>query len=232
MAAGCDFIEIQCSRLPSPRLLPEPSSIQRTDEYGGIENRIRLPLEIAQLTRDAVGENVPVFCPARALASQGAVDLIDISTGGLHPAQKITSRAGFQVPLAAVKRLSKILNEDDLDVILVGRAFQRDTGLAWQFAKDLDVEIAMAGQICQFTSYFQAQWVTLSWLAWTSKWNLFETIQRAGRTVTRIGSDTTTPLMKVDDLIRAILTEESDNRGEQPSFELSLALRLRVAFVA
>ncbi|RDW93491.1 uncharacterized protein DSM5745_00813 [Aspergillus mulundensis] len=38
----------------------------------------------------------------------------------------------------------QILNDDDLDVILVGRAFQRDTGLAWHFAKDLDVEIAMA----------------------------------------------------------------------------------------
>ncbi|KAJ5145459.1 retrotransposon Ty1-copia subclass [Penicillium bovifimosum] len=67
----------------------------------------------------------------------------------------------------------------------------------------------------------EAQWVTLFMAGLDSKWNLFKTIQRAGRTVMRIGSDTTTPLMKVDDLIRAILTEESDNRGEQPSFEFS-----------
>ncbi|KAJ5145460.1 Aldolase-type TIM barrel [Penicillium bovifimosum] len=203
MAAGCDFIEIHNAHGYLLSSFLNPSSNQRTDEYGGsFENRIRLPLEIAQLTRDAVGENVPVFLRisatdwleesmpsekgwkledtiefARALASQGAVDLIDISTGGLHPAQKITSRAGFQVPFAAAVKKAvgdkmlvaavgminngnfaeKILNEDDLDVILVGRAFQRDTGLAWQFAKDLDVEIAMAGQIrWGFTSFRNA----------------------------------------------------------------------------
>jgi 2,4-dienoyl-CoA reductase-like NADH-dependent reductase (Old Yellow Enzyme family) len=32
---------------------------------------------------------------ARALAVQGAIDLIDISTGGVHVAQKVTSGVGF-----------------------------------------------------------------------------------------------------------------------------------------
>ncbi|KAJ5542450.1 hypothetical protein N7461_008453 [Penicillium sp. DV-2018c] len=36
----------------------------------------------------------------------------------------------------------------------------------------------------------------------------------------RIGSDTTTPLMKLDDLILAAQTEESDNIEEQPSSAL------------
>ncbi|KAJ5336106.1 hypothetical protein MYU51_009459 [Penicillium brevicompactum] len=199
MAAGCDFIEIHNAHGYLLSSFLSPSSNQRTDNYGGsFENRIRLSLEIAQLTREAVGDNVPVFLRvsatdwvesekgwkledtikfAEALAAQGCIDLIDISTGGVHPAQKITSGAGFQVPFAAAVKKAvgdkmlvaavgminngnladKILNEDDLDVILVGRAFQRDTGLAWQFAKDLDVEIAMAGQIrWGFTSFRNA----------------------------------------------------------------------------
>ncbi|KAJ9482494.1 hypothetical protein VN97_g10928 [Penicillium thymicola] len=203
ITAGCDFIEIHNAHGYLLSSFLSPTSNQRTDNYGGsFENRIRLPLEIAQLTRDTVGDDVPVFLRvsatdwleeslpaekgwkvedtvefARALATQGAIDLIDISTGGLHTGQKITSGPAFQVPhAAAVKKAvgdkllvaavgminngnlgDKILNENDLDIILVGRAFQRDTGLAWQFAKDLDVEIAMAGQIrWGFTSFRNA----------------------------------------------------------------------------
>ena len=203
LSAGVDFIEIHNAHGYLLSSFLSPSSNKRTDEYGGsFENRIRLSLEIAQLTRNTVGPNVPVFLRvsatdwlensipdekgwkledtlefARALAAQGCVDLIDISTGGVHSAQKITAGPAFQAPFAAaVKKVvgdrmlvaavgminhgnlaEKILNEDGTDVILVGRAFQRDTGLTWQFAKDLDVEIAMAGQIrWGFTSFRNA----------------------------------------------------------------------------
>ncbi|GIC94525.1 uncharacterized protein Aud_001854 [Aspergillus udagawae] len=112
-----------------------------------------------------------------ALAAQSALDLIDISSGGIHNAQKVKAGPAFQVPFAAAVKKAvggkmlvaavgminngnlteKILNEDQVDVILVGRAFQRDTGLAWHFAKDLDVEIAMAAQIrWGFTSFRNA----------------------------------------------------------------------------
>ena len=144
------------------------------------------------MTRDTVGPNMPVFLRvsatdwleksmpeekgwkledtiefAKALAEQGAIDLIDLSTGGVHSAQKIDGKGAFQVPhAAAVKKAvgdkllvsavgsinngvqaEKIMEEHNIDMIRVGRAFQRDSGLAWAFAKDLDVEIAMAGQI-------------------------------------------------------------------------------------
>jgi 2,4-dienoyl-CoA reductase-like NADH-dependent reductase (Old Yellow Enzyme family) len=103
--------------------------------------------------------------------------LIDISSGGIVAEQKIKSGPGFQVPFAAAVKKAvgdrmlvgavgminngiladKILAEDGLDVVLVGRAFQRDTGLVWHFAKDLDVEIAMAAQIrWGFTSFRNA----------------------------------------------------------------------------
>ncbi|KAJ5589631.1 hypothetical protein N7537_012309 [Penicillium hordei] len=203
LAAGVDFIEIHNAHGYLLSSFLSPSSNKRTDEYGGsFENRTRLPLEIAQLTRDVVGPNVPVFLRvsatdwlenslpeekgwkledtvelARVVAAQGAIDLIDISTGGMHAAQRVTSGVGFQVPFAtAVKKAvggkvlvsavgtinsgvlaEKILNEDNVDVILVGRAFQRDSGLAWAFAKDLDTEIAMAAQIrWGFTSFRNA----------------------------------------------------------------------------
>ncbi|KAJ5917937.1 hypothetical protein N7454_010312 [Penicillium verhagenii] len=193
IAAGVDFIEIHNAHGYLLSSFLSASSNKRTDQYGGsFENRIRLPLEIAQLTRDTVGENVPVFLRvsatdwleesmpeeegwklqdtvefSKALAAQGAIDLIDISTGGVHSSQRINGKGAFQVPhAAAVKKAvgdkmlvsavgsitngvlaEKIMNDENIDLILVGRAFQRDSGLAWAFAKDLDVEIAMAGQI-------------------------------------------------------------------------------------
>ena len=199
--AGVDFIEIHNAHGYMLSSFLSPTSNQRTDDYGGsLENRMRLPLEVAKLTRNAVGPEMPVFLRvsatdwleeeagwklkdteafACALADQGAVDLIDISTGGVHSAQKVTSGPAFQAPFAAAVKKAvgdrmlvaavgminkgdlaeKLLQEENenLDVILVGRGFQRDTGMVWQFAKDLDVEIAMAAQIrWGFTSFRDA----------------------------------------------------------------------------
>ncbi|PYH90483.1 NADH-dependent flavin oxidoreductase [Aspergillus ellipticus CBS 707.79] len=183
LAAGADFIEIHAAHGYLLSSFLSPSSNQRVDEYGGsFENRIRLPLEVAQLTRETVGLDVPVFLRvsatdwmssgeagwkgedtvkfAEALAAQGAVDLIDISSGGVVSSQKIKSGPAFQVPFAAAVKKAvgdklrvaavgiinngvladQILNEDNLDVIL-----------------DLDVEIAMAAQIrWGFTSFRNA----------------------------------------------------------------------------
>ena len=89
-----------------------PASNKRTDEYGGsFENRTRLTLEIVELTRQTIPENMPLFLRISAtdwlenelgtdswkiedtvrlagiLAEKG-VDLLDVSSGGLHPKQK------------------------------------------------------------------------------------------------------------------------------------------------
>ncbi|KAL4960002.1 NADH:flavin oxidoreductase/NADH oxidase [Aspergillus stella-maris] len=190
--AGADFIEIHNAHGYLLSSFLSPSANTRNDEYGGsFENRIRLPLEIAQLTRDAVGKDVPVFLRvsatdwieenlpaeswklsdsvkfAEALAAQGAVDLIDVSSGGVHAAQKVKSGPAFQAPFAVEikkavgdkmlvatvgtitngKQANNLLESDGLDVALVGRGFQKDPGLAWTFAQHVDVEIAMASQI-------------------------------------------------------------------------------------
>ncbi|OJJ07167.1 hypothetical protein ASPVEDRAFT_46533 [Aspergillus versicolor CBS 583.65] len=190
--AGADFIEIHNAHGYLLSSFLSPSANTRDDQYGGsFENRIRLSLEIAQATRDAVGPDVPVFLRvsatdwleenlpeqswkladsvkfAQALAEQGAVDLVDVSSGGVHAEQKVTSGPAFQAPFAieikkAVgdkllvatvgaitngRQANQLLEQDGLDVALVGRGFQKDPGLAWTFAQHVDTEISMASQI-------------------------------------------------------------------------------------
>lgn len=191
--AGADFIEIHNAHGYLLFSFLSPVTNKRTDEYGGsFENRIRLSLEIAELTRKAVPDTMPVFLRvsatewleesmpdepswrledtvkfAQILAEKGYIDLIDISSGGNHTAQKIKAGPGFQAPFAiAVKKAvgdklavsavgsinsavlaNKLLEEDGLDYIMVGRGFQKNPGLVWTFAEELNTEIAMAGQI-------------------------------------------------------------------------------------
>ncbi|KAA8644301.1 hypothetical protein EYZ11_008350 [Aspergillus tanneri] len=191
--AGADFIEIHNAHGYLLMSFLSPVVNTRTDEYGGsFDNRIRLSLEIAKLTRDAVPDDMPVFLRvsatdwleevyplqpswrvedtlkfAQALADSGSVDVLDISSGGTHAAQQIHEKPGFQAPFAiAVKRAigdkllvgsvgsinsahlaNSLLENDGLDFVLVGRGFQKNPGLVWAFADELNVEISMANQI-------------------------------------------------------------------------------------
>jgi 2,4-dienoyl-CoA reductase-like NADH-dependent reductase (Old Yellow Enzyme family) len=100
-----------------------PLSNRRDDEYGGgIENRIRFPLEVFNAVRAAFPAERPVTMRvsgtdwveggwdieqtiffARALEQHGCA-AIHVSGGGLHPAQRIPVGPSYQVPLArAVK---------------------------------------------------------------------------------------------------------------------------------
>ncbi|KAJ5086986.1 hypothetical protein NUU61_008293 [Penicillium alfredii] len=174
LAARADFIEIHAAYGYLLSSFLSLSSNKRTDSYGGsFENRIHLSLKVTQLTRDTVGSRMPKLENtvdfAHALAEQGCVDLIDISSGGVHATRKapfaaaVKKAVGNRLLVAAVGMINhgdvaeNILQDENLDLILVGRAFQRDTSLAWAFAKDLDVEIAMAAQIrWGFTSFRNA----------------------------------------------------------------------------
>jgi hypothetical protein len=42
---------------------------------------------------------------------------------------------------------NSLLETSGLDFVLVGRGFQKNPGLVWAWAEELDVEIAMAAQI-------------------------------------------------------------------------------------
>lgn len=190
--AGVDFVEIHNAHGYLLMSFLSPAANTRTDEYGGsFENRIRLSMEIARLTRENVPEHMPVFLRvsatdwleevpgqpgwgvedtvrfAQALADSGSIDLLDVSSGGTHAGQRVRAGPAFQAPFAvAVKKAvgdrlkvgsvgmitngplaNSLLEKDGLDLVLVGRPFQKNPGLVWTFAEELGVEISMANQI-------------------------------------------------------------------------------------
>ncbi|KAL8736798.1 MAG: hypothetical protein Q9166_000164 [cf. Caloplaca sp. 2 TL-2023] len=186
---GFDVIEIHNAHGYLLHSFLSPVSNNRIDEYGGIfENRIRLTLEIVELTRQNVPEDMPLFLRISAtdwlqneefdswkiedtvrlagiLATKG-VDLLDVSSGGLHPKQQVKTGPGYQAPFAQkvkekvgnkmlVGTVGSITNgkqanellENGLDLAIIGRMFQKNPALVWTFAEDLDVEINVANQI-------------------------------------------------------------------------------------
>lgn len=102
---------------------------------------------------------------AEVLAGMG-VDLLDVSSGGLHPKQKVKAGPGYQAPFAkAVKeklgdklaagtvgtitsgKQANQLLEEGLDLAIAGRMFQKNPALVWQFAEEMGVQINVANQI-------------------------------------------------------------------------------------
>ena len=102
---------------------------------------------------------------AEIIAGMG-VDLLDVSSGGLHPDQKVKTGPGYQAPFAKAvkeklgdkmavgtvgtitsgKQAQKLL-EEGLDLAIVGRMFQKNPGLVWAWAEELGVQINVANQI-------------------------------------------------------------------------------------
>jgi 2,4-dienoyl-CoA reductase-like NADH-dependent reductase (Old Yellow Enzyme family) len=151
-----------------------------------------LTLEVVEAARAAMPERMPLFLRISAsdwlyrqreqfpeswteadtvrlapLLAERGVDLLDVSSGGLHPSQKIKGGPGYQAPFAkAVKKevgdkmaigtvgtitngpqANELLEEGGLDVAIVGRMFQKNPGLVWTFAEELGTEIHLAHQI-------------------------------------------------------------------------------------
>jgi 2,4-dienoyl-CoA reductase-like NADH-dependent reductase (Old Yellow Enzyme family) len=198
--AGFDVIEIHNAHGYLLHEFLSPASNQRTDKYGGsFENRTRLTLELVELTRAEMPKDMPLFLRISAtdwldhdgysgdswkvedsvrlapLLAERGVDLLDVSSGGAHPAQKIKAGPGYQVPFAkAIKKAvgDKMLvgavggittgpqaesiltgkgegshGEEELDMAIVGRMFQKNPALVWTWAEELGVEINVANQI-------------------------------------------------------------------------------------
>jgi 2,4-dienoyl-CoA reductase-like NADH-dependent reductase (Old Yellow Enzyme family) len=96
------------------------SSNQRTDRYGGsFENRARFLLETIDAIRAEWPTDLPLFVRlsvtewvprgwdiedtirlCRILKERGDVDLVDCSSGGNDPAQRVPTHPGYQVPFA------------------------------------------------------------------------------------------------------------------------------------
>jgi 2,4-dienoyl-CoA reductase-like NADH-dependent reductase (Old Yellow Enzyme family) len=118
--AGFEVIEIHAAHGYLFHEFLSPLSNKRIDEYGGgLENRMRFPLEVARRVRETVPENLPVFVRISATdwtdggwdlqqsvefckqLKEIGIDLIDVSTGGNVPSAKIPVAPGYQVSFAA-----------------------------------------------------------------------------------------------------------------------------------
>jgi 2,4-dienoyl-CoA reductase-like NADH-dependent reductase (Old Yellow Enzyme family) len=129
LAAGFQIVEIHAAHGYLIHQFLSPLSNERDDQYGGsFENRIRLALEVAKAVREVWPANLPLFCRVSATdwADGGwdvgetvelskrlktlGVDLIDTSSAGLVPFQKIAVGFGYQVPFAeAIRKQAEIL---------------------------------------------------------------------------------------------------------------------------
>jgi len=184
--AGFDVAEIHAAHGYLLHEFCSPVTNRRDDRYGGsFENRTRLVREVAAAVRDAWPDDKPVFVRFSAtdwlpdrdawtvedtaalaadLASDGLVDLVDVSAGGLHPDQALP-RAGpnYQVPYAervrdavdddalvgAVGGITEpeqadaLVRNDRADLVIVGRQHLRDPYFALHAAEALDREDAV-----------------------------------------------------------------------------------------
>jgi 2,4-dienoyl-CoA reductase-like NADH-dependent reductase (Old Yellow Enzyme family) len=134
LAAGFRVIEIHAAHGYLLHEFLSPISNHRTDEYGGsLDNRMRLPLRVAERLRALIPEELPLFVRisatdwvdggweieqsielARRLKSLG-VDLVDVSSGGLVSRARIPVAKGYQVPFAR-----RIRDEADIRTGAVG----------------------------------------------------------------------------------------------------------------
>ncbi len=136
-----------------------------------------MPLLVRMPGTDWVPESMNGFDVSQAvtlalvLADAGA-DFLDVTTAGLMSEQKVKSGPSYQAPFAeAIKKemvkagkdgktkvgtvgmitsgvqAEELLKEGKADAVLVGRAFQKNPGLVWEWAGELGTVVRTGNQI-------------------------------------------------------------------------------------
>jgi len=138
--AGFDWLELHCAHGYLLSSFISPLTNLRTDEYGGgLENRLRYPLEVFRAVREAWPSELPMsvrisahdwveggITPddaveiARAFKEAGA-DMIDCSSGQVSKKEKPVFGRMFQTPFA-----DRIRNEAGIPTIAVGAISEAD----------------------------------------------------------------------------------------------------------
>ncbi len=166
LKAGFKVIEIHAAHGYLLHEFLSPLSNERDDEYGGgLENRMRLVLQVAERLRAIMPEAFPLFVRISATDWVGGgwddtqsvelakrlkplgVDLIDVSSGGLVPNAKIPIQKGYQVPFAR-----RIRNEADIRTGAVGLI--TDAGYANQIVTGGDANLVLIGREFLRDPYF------------------------------------------------------------------------------
>ncbi|MES2829014.1 MAG: NADPH dehydrogenase NamA [Bacteroidota bacterium] len=161
--AGYEVIEIHAAHGYLLHQFLSPLSNKREDDYGGsFENRIRLLLEVIEAVKEVWLSENPLFVrisatdwaeggwsidesvKLAAILKDKGIDLIDCSSGGLVPYQKIEVGPGYQVSFAEeiknktgiltgavgmiteAKQAEDILQEAKADLIFMARELLRD----------------------------------------------------------------------------------------------------------
>jgi 2,4-dienoyl-CoA reductase-like NADH-dependent reductase (Old Yellow Enzyme family) len=178
LEAGFKLVEIHAAHGYLINEFLSPISNQRTDEYGGsFENRMRFLVQIIDAVREVWPASLPLFVRisatdwvdggftiddavalSKVLQSKG-IDLVDCSSGGNSPEQKIKVGPLYQLPFAeAIKKQTgiatgavglittaeqaeDILVNEQADVVIIARQLLRDPYFPLHAAKELGDDI-------------------------------------------------------------------------------------------
>ena len=175
---GIDALELHMAHGYLLNEFLSPLSNQRNDAYGGsFDRRIRFPLEVFDAVRRVWPQDKPLgvrisatdwvdggwtiedsIALVQRLQAAGC-DWIDVSSGGISPAQKIALGPGYQVPLARAIRAATsmptmtvglitdarqadaIVKSNDADLVAMARAMLWNPRWPWHAAAVLGAQV-------------------------------------------------------------------------------------------